>query len=238
MSRRRERARELVFFERGTHNGSHLGRCWHLEELVEDSQAEVKDSEKVRKKKEGRSRRQKFRDQGGPSREELQRARIASILQEIPVLESTAPYFAEKIDSTHCQMNGSYNKACRANGGDVSVPESMGIDDASGGMEPYLWPLTRVSELGSDLLVPIDWEVMSAVADPMRGLGYKPPAGCCNVDRPQRHSQRSLRGAKRGHDEDDDGEEGEGGLARGERKRSQVASIATALNSFNLPAGM
>lgn len=238
MSRFREHARDLVFFERGRDNNSHLGRCWHLEELVEDSQADERDSGKVRKKKEGRSRRQRFRDQGGPSREELQRARIASILQEIPVLESTAPYFAKNIDSIPCQINGNYNKACHSNGGDVSVPESMGIDDASGGMEPYLWPLARVSELGSDLLFPIDWEVMSAIADPMRGLGYKPPAGCCNVDRPQKHCQRSLRGAKRGHDEDDDGEEGEGGLARGERKRSQVASIATALKSFNLPAGM
>lgn len=236
MSRFRENARDLVFFERGRDNSSHLGRCWHLEESVEDSQAEVKDYEKARKKKEGRSRRQKFRDQGGPSREELQTARIASILQEIPVLESTAPYFAQKMDPIRCQTNGDYNRACHSNGG-VSVPESLGTNDASEGMESYLWPLARVSELGSDLLFPIDWEAMSAIADPMRGLGYKPPAGCCNVNRPQKHSQRSLRGGKRGHDEDDDGE-GEGGLARGERKRSQVASIATALKSFNLPSGM
>ena len=175
------------------------------------------------------SRRQRFREQGGPSRESLQRAQIVSILRQIPALQfesrpmgsgsQAEPEIARLLHNASIQVEG--------NGGN-GTEEQLPVD--------VMWPLSAVSELGADEVFRVDWSAIPASADPLRGFGYKTPAPT---------KRRSLRGQGRkqshgrGHEDDDENGEGEEGtLARGARKRSQVESIAAALKFLNLPAGM
>lgn len=104
-----------------------------------------------------------------------------------------------------------------------------------------LWPFFAVCDLDEHQNLSIDWDAMPASADPLRGLGYKASLSRSGFTRNEPHArdlhQKPSRRTRRNGHGLDDGDEGEGGLVRGVRKRFQVGSIATSLKSFNLPAG-
>lgn len=63
------------------HSSSQLAYCWHFQQLLEDHSKPIVEGDSSKK-----SRRQKYREQGGPSRKSLQRSHIVSILRQIPAL--------------------------------------------------------------------------------------------------------------------------------------------------------
>lgn len=202
------------------HSSTHLALCWHLEQFLEDSL--------VRRTKLGgeegcngggwlegkKNRRQRFRAQGGPSREALQRSHIVAILRQIPAL---------RFESRLVEPEGarSLHRGCSGMEGD-------GEEQLPGDV---MWPLSAVSELGADEIFRVDWNAIPAGADPLRGFGYKTPAPT------KRKGSRRRENHGGGHDDVDENCGEEGRLARGARKRSQVESIATALKLLDLPAG-
>lgn len=223
------------------HSSTHLGFCWHLEHLLEDSlelytKSGIEDSPGLgcnggRWLEGKKNRRQKFREQGGPSRESLQRSHIVSILRQIPALHfeaglvsscSRAEPEVEFLHHTDNEVEGNCHTKC-----DEKISEELPID--------VMWPLSAVSELGEDEIFRVDWNVIPASADPLRGFGYKTPA-LTKRKSSRGESRKQPRGG--GHHDDESGGGEEGKLARGARKRSQVESIATALKFLNLPAGI
>lgn len=223
------------------HSSTHLGFSWHLAEFLEDALVlttrEEEGSGGVCSSGGGwlqgkKNRRQKFREQGGPSRESLQRSHIVSILRQIPALRFESCHVSscrrsepEVAFLRHgwVEVEGKRRSSCEEQVLEGELPVDV------------LWPLSAVSELGVDEIFRVDWGAIPASADPLRGFGYKAAAPT---------KRRSLRGecTKQSHGcgghGDENGEKEEGGLARGARKRSQVESIATALKFLNLPAGM
>jgi hypothetical protein len=209
------------------HSSTHLALCWHLEQFLEDSLVwRTKPGGEEEGSGGGRcngggwlegkkNRRQRFREQGGPSREALQRSHIVAILRQIPALRFESPVVEpEGARSLHRGCSG---------------VEGDGEEQLPGDV---MWPLSAVSEVGADEIFRVDWNGIPASADPLRGFGYKTPAPT------KRKSSRRRQSHGGGHDDDESGEGEEGRLARGARKRSQVESIATALKLLNLPTGI
>lgn len=175
-----------------------------------------------------RTRRQKFRDQGGPSRDSLQRSQIVALLRRIPAL-----HFDRELVSlrNHAELQQFVYRDCR---GVARHDERCSEDELSGELPPdVMWPFSAVSELGEKGIFRVDWSVIPATADPFRGFGYKAPALT---------TRKILRREGGGHrcgggHYDDTGEGEKDRLGRGARKRSQVESIATALKFLNLSPG-
>ncbi|XP_024402394.1 uncharacterized protein [Physcomitrium patens] len=221
------------------HLSTILGFCWYLEHLTEESlmlraspgreqQCGASSHPGGRCLEPKRTRRQKFRDQGGPSRDSLQRSQIVALLRRIPAL-----HFDRELVSlrNHAELQQFVYRDCR---GVARHDERCSEDELSGELPPdVMWPFSAVSELGEKGIFRVDWSVIPATADPFRGFGYKAPALT---------TRKILRREGGGHrcgggHYDDTGEGEKDRLGRGARKRSQVESIATALKFLNLSPG-
>ncbi|KAG0619918.1 hypothetical protein M758_4G175100 [Ceratodon purpureus] len=217
------------------HSSTHLALCWHLEQLLEDwgKKPGVDEDDGSGGGGHGggwlegkRGRRQRFREQGGPSREALQRSHIVSILRQIPELRFES-HVVSSCGRAELEVASVVHDGCNGAVGDGKggCEEGVSEEQLPGDV---MWPLSAVSELGVDEIFRVDWDAIPAGADPLRGFGYKTPAPM---------KRRSSQGHGGGHDDDGNGEGEEGRLARGARKRSQVESIATALKFLKLPTG-